>query len=380
MGQILHGCATTTHAVRAAIQRSKAPLKELAAQHGLNQKTVAKWRKRAFVHDAPMGPKVSRSTILSVEEEAIVVAFRKHTLLPLDDCLYALQATIPHLTRSSLHRCLQRHGISRLPDVAGDKPAKQPFKRYPIGYFHIDIAEIRTAEGMLQLFVAVDRTSKFACAQLHEAANVRIAAGFLSALVAAVPYDIHIVLTDNGVQFGDMPSHRSGPTARYRLHMFDRICREHEIEHRLTKPNHPWTNGQVERMNRTLKDATVRRYHYDNHQQLRAHLAAFLDAYNFAKRLKALNGLTPFEHICRAWADEPHRFRYDPTHLTSGLNTRLTGRSPWRVDAERMIGTWTRRIAAFAAGSTVLAARNPVAMRTMISSTASQCIATTMAP
>ena len=69
----------------------------------------------------------------------MAVAFRRHTLLPLDDCLYALQPTIPHLTRSSLHRCLQRHGISRLPDVEGDKPAKKKFKRYPIGYFHIDI-------------------------------------------------------------------------------------------------------------------------------------------------------------------------------------------------------------------------------------------------
>jgi transposase-like protein len=107
MGQVLHGCATTTHAVRTAIQRSKAPLKELAARHGLNHKTVAKWRKRAFVNDAPMGPKTPHSTVLSSKEEAIIVAFRKHTLLPLDDCLYALQATIPHLTRSSLHRCLK---------------------------------------------------------------------------------------------------------------------------------------------------------------------------------------------------------------------------------------------------------------------------------
>ena len=161
MGQILHGSATTTHAIRAAIQRSKAPLKELAAQHGLNHKTVAKWRKRTFVHDAPMGPKDPRSTVLSAEDEAIAVAFRKHTLLPLDDCLYALQATIPHLTRSSLHRCLKRHGISRLPEVAGDKTFKKPFKRRPIGYFHIDIAEVRTGEGKLYLFVAIDRTSKF---------------------------------------------------------------------------------------------------------------------------------------------------------------------------------------------------------------------------
>src|SRR5258708_31588697 len=73
-------------------------------------------------------------------------------------------------------------------------------------------------------------------------------------------------------------------------------------------------------MNRTLKEATVRRYHYETHQQLREHLEAFLNAYNFAKRLKTLRGLTPYEHICKAWADQPRRFRYDPTHLTSGLN------------------------------------------------------------
>src|ERR1700761_5963454 len=168
MGQILHGSATTTHAIRTAIQRSKAPLKELAAQYGLNQKTVAKWRKRSFIHDAPMGPKALRSTVLSIEEEAVVVAFRRHTLLPLDDCLYALQATIPHLTRSSLHRCFQRHGISRLPEVEGEASPKHKFKAYPIGYFHIDIAEVRTAQGKLPLIVAIDRTSKFAFVALHE--------------------------------------------------------------------------------------------------------------------------------------------------------------------------------------------------------------------
>jgi hypothetical protein len=65
--------------------------------------------------DLPTGPKELKSTVLSVGEEAIVVAFRRHTLPPLDDCLYALQATILHLTRSSLHRCVRRYGISRLP-------------------------------------------------------------------------------------------------------------------------------------------------------------------------------------------------------------------------------------------------------------------------
>ena len=320
MGQVLHGCATTTEAVRRAIQDSQASLRALARRYGVNPKTIAKWRKRSSVHDLRTGPTDPRSTVLSAEDEAIVVAFRRHTLLPLDDCLYALQATIPHLTRSSLHRCLQRHGISRLPEIEGDKPAKQKFRRYPIGFFHIDIAEVRTAEGKLYLFVGIDRTSKFAFVQLVDRANTVIASAFLDALVEAVPYDIRIVLTDNGIQFADLPKNRNGPTARFRGHPFDRACQRHGIEHRLTKPNHPWTNGQVERMNRTIKEATVKRFHYDNHDQLRRHLDDFVSAYNFARRLKTLKGLTPYEYICSVWTNDPKRFRLDPIHQMPGLN------------------------------------------------------------
>ena len=205
MGQILHGSATTTEAIRRAIQNSQASLRELAARYGINPKTVAKSRRRSSVCDAHMGPREPRSTVLSKEEEALIVAFRKHALLPLDDCLYALQATVPHLTRSSLHRCFQRHGISRLPETQGDKPAKKN-----IGYFHIDIAEVRTEEGKLYLF-AIDRTSKFAYAELHEKANRWIATDFLKALIKAVPYKIHTVLTDNGIQFTDLPKIVLGP-------------------------------------------------------------------------------------------------------------------------------------------------------------------------
>ncbi len=113
MGQVLQGSARTTEVVCRAIQHSEESLRALAKRYGVNQKTTIKWRKRASTADLPTGPKDPRSTSLSIEEEA-VVAFRRHTLLPLDDCLYALQATIPHLTRSSLHRCLQRHGRGRL--------------------------------------------------------------------------------------------------------------------------------------------------------------------------------------------------------------------------------------------------------------------------
>ncbi|MCA1408854.1 IS481 family transposase [Ensifer sp. IC3342] len=316
MGQVLHGSATTTEAIRRAIQNSQESLRALSKRYGINPKTVAKWKKRSSVADRPTGPQEPRSTVLSPEEEAVIVAFRKHALLPLDDCLYALQPTIPHLTRSSLHRCLQRHGISRLPDVEGDKPAKKKFKSYPIGYFHIDIAEVQTAEGKLYLFVAIDRTSKFAYAELHAKAGKMAAAQFLRNLIAVVPYAIHTVLTDNGVQF----TNRACDTYAFH-HIFDRICDENGIEHRLTKVKHPWTNGQVERMNRTIKDATVKRFHYDDHDQLRRHLDDFIAAYNFGRRLKTLKGLTPYEFICKAWTKEPQRFRLNPIQKMPGLNT-----------------------------------------------------------
>ena len=316
MGQVLHGSATTTEAVRRAIQHSQESLRTLSKHYGINQKTVAKWKKRSSVVDLPTGPKAPRSTVVSIAEEAIIVAFRRHTLLPLDDCLYTLQPTIPHLTRSSLHRCLQRHGISRLPDVDGGKPDRKKFKRYPIGYFHIDIAEVQTAEGKLYLFVAIDRTSKFAYVELHRRATKMIAAEVLRHLIAAVPYAIHIVLTDNGIQFKNRQQDRTAME-----HIFGRTCRENGIEHRTTKIKHPWTNGQVERMNRTIKEATVKRFHYDDHNQLKLHLADFIGAYNFGRRLKTLKGLTPYEYICKIWTTEPDRFTLNPIHQMPGLNT-----------------------------------------------------------
>ncbi len=142
-------------AVRRAIQLCQGSARALASRHGISSTTTQKWRKRETTVDAPIVPKAPRSTLLSPEQEAVTVAFRHHTLLPLDDCLYGLQPSIPHLTRSSLHRCLERHGISRLPELTGDKPKRRRFADYAIGYFHVDVAKVRAEEGKLYLFVAI---------------------------------------------------------------------------------------------------------------------------------------------------------------------------------------------------------------------------------
>jgi len=116
MAGSLYGSARTTPRVRAELQASQEKTSILAQRYGLSRTTVKKWRARTTTNDAPMGPTSPRSTVLTPAEEAMGVEFRRRTLLPLDDVLGCLRESIPNLTRSSLHRCLTRHGISRLPE------------------------------------------------------------------------------------------------------------------------------------------------------------------------------------------------------------------------------------------------------------------------
>jgi transposase InsO family protein len=320
----LHGSARTTPRVRAELQAAQEATRALAARYGLNPKTVAKWRQRATTADQPMGPSRPRSTVLTEAEEAIVVEFRRRTLLPLDDVLGCLREVIPTLTRSALHRCLRRHGISRLPRDEEKASKRKRFAETTIGYVHIDVCELRLAEGKLFLFLAIDRVSKFTHVAFFEANTKMNGAAFLREVVAAFPYRIHTVLTDNGMAFADLPRNRGRHPeieAIFGGHVFDRVCREHGIEHRLTKPYHPWTNGQAERMHRTVKEATVKAFHYPDLDALEAHVLAFVRAYNFAKHLKALRWRTPFQAILDAWAKDPSIFTVDPHHLTPGPNS-----------------------------------------------------------
>ncbi len=119
-----------------------------------------------------------------------------------------------------------------------------------------------------------------------------------------------------------------------RAHAFGYACATLGIRHRTTKPKHPWSHegkksirgidflngGQAERMNRTIKDATVKRFHHDDHDELARHLTDFVDACNFARRLKTLKGLTPYEFIVKCWTSEPERFILNPLHQMPGLN------------------------------------------------------------
>ncbi len=138
MAGSFHGSVRTTPRIRAELQVSKETSGVMAKRYGLSRNTVAKWRTRVTTDDAPMGPRAPQSTVLTAIEEAMIVEFRRRTLLPLDDVLGCLRDSIPKLTRSSLHLCLERHGISRLPESPDQAFKRGKFAEAAIGYVHID--------------------------------------------------------------------------------------------------------------------------------------------------------------------------------------------------------------------------------------------------
>jgi transposase InsO family protein len=201
---------------------------------------------------------------------------------------------------------------------------RKRFAETKIGYVHIDVCELRLAAGKLFLFLAIDRVSKFVHVAFFEANTKLNGAAFLRQVVAAFPYQVHTVPTDNGMAFADLPRNRGRHPeieAFFGGHIFDRVCGEHGIEHRLTRPYHPWMNGQAERMNRTVKEATIKAFHYPDLEALEAHVLALVRAYNFARHLKALRWRTPFQAVLDAWTKDPSSFKINPHHLIPGPNT-----------------------------------------------------------
>ena len=197
MASVLHGSARTTPRIRAELQASKESARSLAARYDLNPKTVRKRRRRTTTADAPMGPKARKSTVLTPAEEAIVVAFRQKTLLPLDDVLGCMRDTIPN---SAGAPCTVASSGMGSPGCRRKRPAdkRNRFKSYQIGYVHIDSCELRHTDGKLVMFLAIDRVSKFTYVEFHDSAGKKEGAAFLRNVVAAFPYKIHTVLTDNG--------------------------------------------------------------------------------------------------------------------------------------------------------------------------------------
>ncbi len=235
MASSLHGSAQTTSQFEPNSKRRKKRPNTLAQRFGLSRTDVNKWRSRTITADAPMGPTAPCSTVLTRPRRPGSSSSRRRTLLPPDDVLGCLRDSIPNLTRSSPHRCLTRHGISRLPENPDQASKRGKFADATIGFVHI---ELRLAQGKLIMFLAIDRVSRFTCVAFREDAGKMDGADFLLGVVSAYPYAIHTVLTDNGMAFADLPKNRGrhpAVKAMFSGHIFDHVCKQQGIQNNLTK-------------------------------------------------------------------------------------------------------------------------------------------------
>ena len=301
----LHANATTTPKTRAYIQRSRKPVTDLAAELGVSETTIRRWRGRTSVSDRSHVAK-TLSTSLSHIEEALVCELRTKLGLALDDITEVMRRCLnPRLSRSAVHRCLRRHQLNSRPKSA--RPPVGIFETTTVGFIHIDLKHLPALERRKSYaFVAIDRATRYVYLEIHPKRDAATAAAFLSRFLDHFPHPVHTILTDNGSEFTDRfavdmkAKPKDKPSGR---HPFDRLCARHKIDHRLTRPFHPQTNGLVERFNRRIVEAIGRQPKrgiahrlFSSHADRDAFLSKFVTDYN-RTRLKCLGYVAPIQAL-----------------------------------------------------------------------------------
>ena len=300
----LHANATTTPRTRAYIQESRAPVAELAVELGVSETTIRRWRRRSQVHDrSHVRHHLGQST--SAEDEALITVLRQELRLSLDDILEVMRrAAKPGLSRSALARCLKRLGLNVLPAVPDTAPTGR-FADTPFGFVHVDLKHLTRLRGQPSyVFVAIERATRFVHAEVIPTRDAATVAACLERFLDAFGHPVHTILSDNGGEFTDRfaAGVDRRPSGR---HPVDRICARRGIEHKLTRPFRPQTNGMVERFNRRIaeairqRDAALRnggKNKFDTHAERDAFIDKFVYSYN-RTRLRCLDYKAPIEAL-----------------------------------------------------------------------------------
>jgi transposase InsO family protein len=305
----LHANATTTPRTRAYIHKSAASNSALARELGIHSRTVARWKGRSDVADRSTRPH-RLATALSEWEEALILELRRNLALPLDDILEAIRCCVnPKLSRSGIHRCLQRHGLSaRL--TPQQTPAAAFHTDAPAGFIHIDVKYLPPlSRRRSYAYVAIDHATRFVYLEILADRRATTAAAFLERFLDRFPLEVHTILTDNGSEFTDRfdidkkAKPHDKPSGD---HAFDRICGQRTITHRHTRPFRPQTNGMVERFNRRIgehlgrvpQNRAAHHRRFLDHAQRDGYRHTFVADYN-RTRLRCLDYQAPAELLAK---------------------------------------------------------------------------------
>ena len=311
----LHKNARTTPAVRAEIAASAEPASVLAQRFSITEQTVYKWKKREVFCDRSHTAH-RLQTQLTPAQEIVVVHLRRTLLLPLDDLLAVTREFLcPAVSRSGLDRCLRRHGVGNLnalKPTTHQEPHKA-FKSYEPGFMHMDVKYLPQMQDETKrryLFVAIDRATRWVFVAIKANKSAASARAFLNALHKACPIKINKLLTDNGKEFTDrlFASREREPSGN---HEFDQLCQELGIEHRLTKPRTPRTNGMVERFNGRIADV-LKTHRFSSAEDLEQTLLRYVALYNHQLPQSALKSKTPMQAMKEWYKEHPHLFHKRP--------------------------------------------------------------------
>jgi len=295
-----HPKAKTTVAIRKAIRECPLPAGKAAKKFNVNINTIYKWRRRAEddLQDRTNATKVISFTLTEFERH-LICEMKKLTLFSIDDLLQVLKTFIPKLTYKNLYTTLKQNHLNRNEYIVPKESKKNKvgkFKDYKEGFIHVDIKFLPKINGKRKyLFAAIDRRTRLVCAKIYDDKTKESSADFLNEIIDFFPFKINKILTDNGKEFTD--KFHKGKKRPSGNHIVDVICNKNNIEHRLTKPYTPKTNGMIERFNRRIQENVLDKFKFENVKELKKSIFRYLQEYNFYIKQKKLDYKSPISFL-----------------------------------------------------------------------------------
>jgi IS30 family transposase len=261
MKQENHSNATTNLHVRGLINKSNSTNLDLSKRFEVSQNTISKWKNRSVFEDKSSRPDNIEYS-LSYDEKLILTHLRSSTWWALDEIVELVYGSDARSKRSAVYRLFKAENINNVPQEKKEEAKK--FKEYSPGFLHLDVTYLPKINAVKRyLYVVIDRATRLMYYRIYDNKTAINTKEFILEAMEFMPFNITHILTDNGLEFTNRLLKSKKGKACEKLSLLDEICIDKKIEHRLTKPFTPKTNGMVERVNRTIKDNTIKINKYE---------------------------------------------------------------------------------------------------------------------